>query len=262
MSKKSEPISSYVYKALRDSTYGCSFNGFVIKEYGGDADRRQFDSDIGYYYAAGWIEEYSKSDEPNTAQFIILEINGLPVLELGYSVFMNTIGIQHGSSTLEKVYLPSTIIYMNAQYFSRNDGSLGDDINWFYCGELMDLSAFNIYGREKVYVPNEKYSEFVELLPEDAREEILFYKANDSYRLNVQELPQYYQTEYYYVDYVEYREIIENIPPEPIMSGYKFGGWYTETDCTHQWDFANAIPQLAESEDFNELCLYAKWIKK
>ena len=106
----------------------------------------------------------------------------------------------------------------------------------------MDLSAFNIYGREKVYVPNEKYSEFVELLPEDAREEILFYKANVSYRLNVQELPQYYQTEYYYVDYVEYVEKIINIPPEPIRNGYTFSGWYTESDCINEWDFDNNTP--------------------
>ena len=91
--------------------------------------RRQVDSDIGYYYAAGCIEEYNKSDEPNIAQFIMSEINGLPVLELGYSIFMNNAGLYHSSSTLEKLYLPSTIIYMNAQYFSRRDGSLGDDIS-------------------------------------------------------------------------------------------------------------------------------------
>ena len=28
----------------------------------------------------------------------------------------------------------------------------------------------------------------------------------------------------------------------------------------YKWDFESVVPRLAEGEDFNELCLYAKWI--
>ena len=75
------------------------------------------------------------------------------------------------------------------------------------------------------------------------------------------ELPKQYKTEYYYIDYVEYGKTIENIPPEPTVKGYKFNGWYTEADCINKWNFENTLSQLDKDEDFNELCLYAKWIK-
>lgn len=211
-----------------------------------------------WFYNAGAIEEYNDTGEPNTMQFIAAEVNGVPVLGLGYTIFMNSVGESHGSSVLKKIYTPGTIVTMLPGYFSR--GNI-DDISWFYCGKPINL-YYVADEQFRVYVPNEKYSEFVDLLPEGTLENVPFYKANVSYRLNVEELPKQYQTEYYYVDYVEYGESIKSIPPEPTISGYKFGGWYTESDCINQWDFANAVPQLAEGEDFNELCLYAKWIKK
>lgn len=252
MPKLNNTYNNVTYRRFRPATEGyyAQFYPDEIKEYGD------------WYYTAGNIAEYDETGEPNTAQFIAAEVDGVPVLGLGYVLFMNSVGESHGSSTLKKLHIPSTIISLNQSYFNRCDGSLGDDISWFYCGRPKDLSVYNSYEKENIYVPNEKYSDFVELLPENALENIPFYKANVSYRLNMQELPKYYQTEYYYVDYVEYGKEIENIPPEPKMFEYKFGGWYTESDCINQWNFADTVPQPAEGEDFNELCLYAKWIKK
>ena len=41
-------------------------------------------------------------------------------------------------------------------------------------------------------------------------------------------------------------------PPVPIKDGYTFGGWYTDENCTHAWNFADGIP--------GDMTLYAKWI--
>lgn len=41
-------------------------------------------------------------------------------------------------------------------------------------------------------------------------------------------------------------------PPAPTKEGYTFGGWYTDEDCTHAWNFADGIP--------GDMTLYAKWI--
>lgn len=209
-----------------------------------------------WFYNAGEINEYTEAGELNKVQFIAAEVNGVPVMGLGYHIFMNSVGESHGSNTLKKIYTPGTIATILPGYFS---GGNIDDISWFYCGKPINL-YYCADEQFEVYVPNEEYLNFVELLPETALEDIPFYKANVSYRLNVHELPKQYQTEYYYVDYVEYGKSIENIPPEPTISGYKFGGWYTEPDCINQWDFTKAVPQPDEGEDFNELCLYAKWI--
>lgn len=41
-------------------------------------------------------------------------------------------------------------------------------------------------------------------------------------------------------------------PPAPMKERYTFGGWYTDEDCTHAWNFADGIP--------GDMTLYAKWI--
>lgn len=208
-----------------------------------------------YFYQAGRIDEYDETGEPIIARHIAAEVNGVPVLSTDYSLFMNEGAGECASLVLEKLYIPGTIVNFGSRYLKNTK------VSCFYCGKP-NILTYNDSAKYKIYVPNQMYSKYIELLPEDVSAEDFLNKANVSYRLNVQELPKQYQTEYYYVDYVEYGEQIENIPPEPTMKGYKFGGWYTETDCINQWNFTNAVPQPAEGEDFNELCLYAKWIKK
>ena len=208
-----------------------------------------------YYYRAGRVKEYDEKGEPITVQFIATEVNGVPVLGTDYSLFMNQDAGKCESLVLEKLYIPGTIVSFSTPYLKNTK------VSCYYCGKPNILTYNKDSEKYKIYVPNQMYSDYVELLPKDVSAETFLYKANISYKLNVQELPEQYQTEYYYVDYVEYGKSIENIPPEPTLSGYKFGGWYIEPDCINQWDFTNTVPQPAEGEDFNELCLYAKWIK-
>jgi uncharacterized repeat protein (TIGR02543 family) len=40
--------------------------------------------------------------------------------------------------------------------------------------------------------------------------------------------------------------------PEPLVAdGYNFLGWFTDAECTNQWDFNNVVP--------GDMTLYAKW---
>ena len=68
--------------------------------------------------------------------------------------------------------------------------------------------------------------------------------------------------EYYYVDNIEAGSTIQNIPPNPTRTGYKFGGWYTEKECVNKWDFDNFPPISDDDQTFVEFTLYAKWITK
>lgn len=237
------------YHRNRASTEGyyAQFYNDELKEYGD------------WYYNAGPIQSYNEDGEQNTIQFIASEVNGIPVMGLGYTPFMTSVVIPYGSTTLKSIYTPGTIVTMLPAYFNKNNTNT-EQINWFYCGKPINLYNFS-RKKIKIYIPNEKYSDFVELLPEISNEDIPFYKANISYKLNMTELPKQYKTEYYYIDYVEYGKTIENIPPEPTVKGYKFNGWYTEADCINKWNFENTLSHLDKDEDFNELCLYAKWIK-
>ena len=70
----------------------------------------------------------------------------------------------------------------------------------------------------------------------------------------------------FWIDNIEEGEKIKYQPPkEPTREGYVFGGWYKEPECLNKWNFSTdtmpETPQGAEN-DFYELKLYAKWIKK
>lgn len=45
-----------------------------------------------------------------------------------------------------------------------------------------------------------------------------------------------------------------SIPEQPVKEGYTFGGWYTDRDCTNEWDIhSDTVTQ--------SMTLYARWIK-
>ena len=46
---------------------------------------------------------------------------------------------------------------------------------------------------------------------------------------------------------------IMNEPAHPMRNGYLFGGWYEESDCVNEWDFATDAVE-------SDMTLYAKWI--
>ena len=213
----------------------------------------------GRYYAVGEIDEYHNDGDPNTVQFIAAEINGLPVMSSGYELLMNNSGVSHGSLVLEKIYVPSTLVDTNGGYFRYNRRNL----SIYFCGDsaqvLKDIAAENY--NHVLYVPGSMYADFVAYLAGLDNNTVVLCRANVAYMLNSEDMPDYYTTEYYYVDYVEYGEEIVSIPPEPVRKGYIFDGWYKEPECENEWSMTYTIPKPEIGEEFKELRLYAKWIK-
>ena len=58
---------------------------------------------------------------------------------------------------------------------------------------------------------------------------------------------------YYWIDNLEIGDKIKTIPQDPVREGYKFTGWYSDSECTQAFDFNNYI------KDENDLTLYANW---
>ena len=216
------------------------------------------DGEKDYYYMAGNLH-----DKDVVNYFIPMTINGYPVREFGYARFTNpgagTIYLRDLS--LQKLYMPSTIIGQgyNYEYLS----GVHQDMQIYYCGEVIDLYPIYPYdSNHKIdyYVPLERFDQFENALGTESTFKPTtshLYKANISYRLNSEDM-----CEYYYVDNIEAGSKIVNIPPEPTRAGYTFGGWYTEKECVNKWNFNN-VPTVSNNDDsFVEFRLYAKWTKK
>ena len=61
--------------------------------------------------------------------------------------------------------------------------------------------------------------------------------------------------------------IVNVLPPDPILEGYEFVGWYKEPECLNKWDFQNdVIPKKEYTENgeyiLKETKIYAKWIEQ
>lgn len=186
--------------------------------------------------------------------FIPMTVQDCQVTELGAGSVSSARSISQKTGKLEllkKLYFPGSAVAGENNYFLGTS-----DLEIFYCSSAIRF----FWGRDEVkavYCPEEIYEDFcAEQLPNFIAA-LPLYKANISYRLSAEELP-----EYYYADSVEYGQGIVNIPPEPQRKGYAFGGWYTEPTYEHEWDFSeDIVPLLSEGEEFKELNLYAKWVK-
>ena len=206
-----------------------------------------------YYYVAGDLEN-KLADH----YFMPMFVNGLPVRAFGWGGFASNSPMNLEHFFLEKLYMPGTILEQNSnKYFSY----VHQDMQVYYCGEVIDLLKISPNHSDKYkvdyYVPADKYDDFNNALGiQWYQPNSSLYKANISYRLNCEDM-----CEYYYVDNVEAGSKIENIPPEPTRAGYTFNGWYTEKECTNKWNFDN-VPTVSSDDDyFVEFALYAKWIK-
>ena len=209
-----------------------------------------------YYYIAGNLENKTVKN-----YFMPMFVNGLPVRSFGWTGMVTPIYMNLYNFALQKLYMPGTIIKQSSGY--RYIDSIHQDMQIYYCGEVIDLYKIYPYESEShkidYYVPAEKLDDFANIYGTTTTikpDNILVFKANISYRLNSEDM-----CEYYYVDNIESGSKIQNIPPEPTRAGYTFGGWYTEKECTIKWDFDN-VPTVSNNDDsFVEFALYAKWTK-
>ena len=204
-----------------------------------------------YYYIAGNLKNKTVKN-----YFMPMFVNDFPVRSFGWTGWATPIYMDLHDFALQKLYMPGTIIKQNHRYFD----CVHQDLQIYYCGEVIDLYEINPDDVSSYifdyYVPAEKFSDFQQIFKKGKTSSFGLYKANISYRLNSEDM-----CEYYYVDNIEAGSKIQNIPPEPTRAGYTFGGWYTETECINKWNFDN-VPTVSNNDDsFVEFALYAKWTK-
>ena len=64
---------------------------------------------------------------------------------------------------------------------------------------------------------------------------------------------------------IEKTDTIIKTPYDPKREGYTFAGWYKEPECINAWNFDTDVITIKFDEEgkriYEEICLYAKWIK-
>ena len=166
------------------------------------------------------------------------EINGIKVHFLGYEYGLTN---YMESYNLKKIYISFGMSLSRADLF----------LSCYELEKVIFLSynppfkrpKDNSLGDVKIYAPADSLQKYNYL------DYTSIIAANTSYMYN------YYNAEnggYYWVDDINEGEMIKTIPTDPVREGYVFGGWYTETECTNQWDF-----ETLKGE--NDIILYAKW---
>lgn len=199
------------------------------------------------------VGDLSNDFESNVI-FIPYKIKGFNVRQLGFDSGLGFGGVGYLTSyvpdryTLEKIYCPSSIETINTGYMKY-----AKNLKVFYCGKVLDLSLLNAQDRSiEFYVPNDKYVEFYNELSESCKKQLR--RSNVFFDLN-------YETENtcYYIDYYPNGNKIENLPPNPERKDHEFIGWYKDSQCTEKWSFEQDNIPIQETEEYQELKLYAKW---
>ena len=154
-----------------------------------------------------------------------------------------------------KVYVPSIIIEDIYEEYLREmeDKTINWDIRKYV---YLDLGKEGC-GFKLVF----EWKEGFEI--KDGIHTTYFYPANTAFMFNYEEAP---NEGYFFINDFERGELIENYCYEPTRDGYKFTGWYKDSECTQKWDFAvDTLPAPTYSEngemEFIETRLYAKWDK-
>ena len=196
-----------------------------------------------------------RSNYSSNIVFIPEEIDGYTVKQLGYpsGLWFPGNGVLKNSGDtydLGRMYCPNTIEKINMEYMM----STPSGFKVFYCGAILNLSAICASSSNmELYVPSEKFEEFYNEISEDKKK--LLYRANVCYDYNYER-----ENQNYYVDNYDYSSLIYYVPPAPKRSGYKFSGWYFDSECTRRWYFRKEkLPILEENQDYIETKLFAKW---
>jgi len=187
----------------------------------------------------GWRYEYKQTHNYLSYVFIPSHINGIKVVQFGYTTLTST-KYYHGGG---KIFFPYTMKKI------LGGSAFGENIF------ITTQSLENLHGN-RFYVPDNYYNTYITNNPDSYIE-----RANVVYDIN------YSNEEYKYhsVDNYEYGSLIEIIPPIPERDGYTFDGWYKEPECINKWNFeTDTLPELKLDDEGNEIfqetALYAKWI--
>lgn len=190
----------------------------------------------------GWTDEYNLQHDYLSYVFLPSHINGVKVVEVGYHLgLLGEEKVYHGHARGDKIFLPYTIKMLR----------ITNDNNYMIPNQQVQGLASG-----QNYVPKIYFNDYRAQFPVS-----LIECANVVYDIN------YLNEEYKYhsVDYYEYGNLIEIIPPNPERIGYTFSGWYKEPECITKWNFeTDTLPELILDDEgnkvFQETALYAKWI--
>ena len=191
----------------------------------------------GLIYLTG-LTEKGKEQE---VLFIPSEYEGNKVILKANSLITTLVNFD--SEKLKKVYISDGV---------TNCGNL-NVVNGFIKIIILSNDVESIPNRGQIFVTSEAFEREISkfIMP-----------ANVSYKWNYEGAPNF---GYYWIDDYD-NELIDYIPVDPVREGYKFAGWYKETECINKWNFENdIIPAKVYNSDneyqYKETILYAKWEK-
>jgi len=184
------------------------------------------------------------------------EVEGQPLKVLGMSNIALSGFMTFGQCTnLKKVYFPWSI-----EESARR-------VNWPARTAEESRPNIVISASTSVFIPYASYPNhyviphysFIEWQCQESKQE---YPANVAFMFNYKENP---NQGYFFVDLIETTCTITPPPYNPKREGYTFAGWYKEPECITPWNFDTDVITIEFDEEGNriyeEVCLYAKWIK-
>lgn len=112
------------------------------------------------------------------------------------------------------------------------------------------------FPNSKIYVSNTYY---------EKEKKLQFFNFYNYVLANVAYYLGDYSKDTFFVDDVD-GKLVNVIPPNPIRDGYKFVGWYKDTEGTIPWNFEEDIVTKKIYDEngeyiFKETKIFAKWIK-
>jgi len=241
------------------------------------------EKDLNYYKHDTFITINGLSSTGKQKKNIVIphDIDGLPVEKFGSSSLFS-FGYDKGkfeSAKLEKMFLQSDIytccrsmytfcpfltkiIYIPTDISSDNAYLCGLTYN----GEIVPDAAF-------LYFYSDTNTRTVNIIVNNAHNPRFYDNfANLQYNYNYEDSPN--SGVYWLDDYDD--ELISYIPVNPEREGFIFLGWYTDAECTNEWDFSSdritkKIYELTDDSDdsytyynyyYNKTELYAKWLSR
>ena len=207
-------------------------------------------------------------DNDITEIYILDEINGYPVTELGLLYPISGFHAYIAHSITDRIYFPWSITESPIENI-RWSVMQGYREHLIYiistCTET--LIDTNSHGSTKIkfVVPQLTYAMLVNGEAIDGERvsssEIKnFLPANISYKFNYSGNS---NEGYFFIDLLEESGKLTKPPYDPKREGYTFAGWYIDAECTKEWNFETDEVIINYDEEGNriyeEFCLYAKW---
>ena len=208
-----------------------------------------------YLTAVGLAEDCEKE-----IVYVYDEIRGIPVTTTGLKAYMSDQANFYNYKTdkIKRIYFPWSIK-------SRAQGTVWDS-SLEYVFSPSTTQIIDAYALVNFVVPKSAYDTALET---NCLGERLYHgtdnltPANISFFFNYENNP---NEGYFFIDLLEESGKLNKLPYDPKREEYIFDGWYKETECINEWNFDTDIATIEYDENgeriYEEICLYAKWMRK